>query len=154
MMSPESGTPPVNGRTAAPPIQDRRPKPKGVLPRQIQMWLMAGIALVILTIIFFTGRASPAPRAAAPDRAAEPPLAREPPAGTAASVSAKDDRDRETPREEHPASGPRQRLLEGTVIEAVLTNRIDGALAGPVNGLVTNPVYSLDRQVVLIPAGA
>jgi type IV secretion system protein VirB10 len=40
------------------------------------------------------------------------------------------------------------------VIESVLTNRLDGALAGPVNGLVTNPVYAPDRQAVLIPAGA
>jgi type IV secretion system protein VirB10 len=45
-------------------------------------------------------------------------------------------------RDEQPAEGPRLRLLEGTLIEAVLANRLDGALAGPVDALVTGPVYS------------
>jgi type IV secretory pathway VirB10-like protein len=53
-----------------------------------------------------------------------------------------------------PSGGVIQRLLEGTVIEAVLLNRLDGTLAGPVNALVSAPVYSHDRQVVVIPAGA
>ena len=48
----------------------------------------------------------------------------------------------------------RTRLLEGTVIEAVLLNRLDGTYSGPVAALVTSPVYSLDRQAVVIPAGA
>src|SRR5207253_2050827 len=46
------------------------------------------------------------------------------------------------------------RILEGTVIDTVLTNRLDGTAAAPVNCLVTNPVYAQDGQVVLIPAGA
>jgi type IV secretion system protein VirB10 len=46
------------------------------------------------------------------------------------------------------------RLLEGTVIETVLLNRIDGTFTGPVNCLVTTPVYSEDRQTIVIPAGA
>jgi type IV secretion system protein VirB10 len=46
------------------------------------------------------------------------------------------------------------RLLEGTVIETVLLNRLDGTFAGPVESLVTTPVYSPDRQHVVIPAGA
>lgn len=50
--------------------------------------------------------------------------------------------------------GPLHRLLEGTVIDAVLTNRLDGSVAAPVNCLVTNPIYSHDRQQVLIPAGS
>jgi type IV secretion system protein VirB10 len=45
-------------------------------------------------------------------------------------------------------------VLEGTVIDAVLTNRLDGTTAAPVNCLVTNPVYSHSGQHVLIPAGA
>jgi type IV secretion system protein VirB10 len=36
----------------------------------------------------------------------------------------------------------------------VLTNRLDGSTAAPVNCLVTNPVYSHDGRQVLIPAGA
>jgi len=52
------------------------------------------------------------------------------------------------------ASGPLHTLLEGTVIDAVLTNRLDGNGVAPVNCLVTNPVYSRSGQHVLIPAGA
>jgi type IV secretion system protein VirB10 len=51
-------------------------------------------------------------------------------------------------------AGPLHRILAGTVIDAVLTNRLDGSVAAPVNCLVTNPVYSHNRQHVLIPAGA
>jgi type IV secretory pathway VirB10-like protein len=47
-----------------------------------------------------------------------------------------------------------QRLLEGTVIETVLLNRLDGTFTGPVECLVTTPVYSHDRHTIVIPAGA
>ena len=57
-------------------------------------------------------------------------------------------------REETPAPGVRQRLLEGTVIETVLLNRLDGTFSGPLTCLVTTPVYTADRQAVVIPAGA
>ena len=50
--------------------------------------------------------------------------------------------------------GPSHPILEGTLIDAVLTNRLDGSIAAPVNCLVTNPVYSHDGRHVLIPAGA
>jgi type IV secretion system protein VirB10 len=52
------------------------------------------------------------------------------------------------------SAGPLHRLLEGTVIDTVLTNRLDGTVAAPVNCLVTTPIYSHDRQHVLIPAGS
>jgi len=52
------------------------------------------------------------------------------------------------------STGPLHRILEGTLIETVLTNRLDGGVASPVNCLVTTPVYSHDGQYVLIPAGS
>jgi type IV secretion system protein VirB10 len=52
------------------------------------------------------------------------------------------------------STGPLHRILEGTVIETVLTNRLDGVVAAPVNCLVTTPVYSYDGRYVLIPAGS
>jgi type IV secretory pathway VirB10-like protein len=52
------------------------------------------------------------------------------------------------------AAGPLHRILEGTLVDAVLTNRLDGTTAAPVNCLVTNPLYSHSGQDVLIPAGA
>jgi type IV secretory pathway VirB10-like protein len=51
------------------------------------------------------------------------------------------------------ADGPLHRILEGTVIDTILTNRLDGAATAPVNCLVSTPIYSADEQV-LIPAGA
>jgi type IV secretion system protein TrbI len=52
------------------------------------------------------------------------------------------------------STGPLHRILEGTVIDTVLTNRLDGGAAAPVNCLVTNAVYSHDGQYVVIPAGS
>jgi type IV secretion system protein VirB10 len=49
-------------------------------------------------------------------------------------------------------SEPRYVLFEGSFIETVLTNRLDGTFSGPVNCLVSVPVYASDHLV--IPAGA
>jgi type IV secretion system protein VirB10 len=58
-----------------------------------------------------------------------------------------------SPPEITSADGPVHRILEGTIIDAILTNRLDGAAAAPVNCLVSTPIYSTDLHV-LIPAGA
>jgi type IV secretory pathway VirB10-like protein len=52
------------------------------------------------------------------------------------------------------STGPLHRILEGTVVETVLTNRLDGGVAAPVNCLVSTPLYSHDGRYVLIPAGS
>jgi type IV secretory pathway VirB10-like protein len=44
-------------------------------------------------------------------------------------------------------------VFEGTTIDTVLVNRLEGEFAGPVKVMVTNPVYSQDRQHLLIPEG-
>jgi type IV secretion system protein VirB10 len=44
-------------------------------------------------------------------------------------------------------------VFEGTTIDTVLVNRLDGEFAGPLKVMVTNPVYSQDRQHLLIPEG-
>lgn len=44
-------------------------------------------------------------------------------------------------------------LYEGMTLDTVLVNRLDGDAAGPVKVLVSNPVYSHDRQHILIPEG-
>jgi type IV secretory pathway VirB10-like protein len=49
---------------------------------------------------------------------------------------------------------PQFSLLEGTLIETVLTNRLDGTFSGPVNCLVSVPVYASDREHLVIPAGS
>jgi type IV secretion system protein TrbI len=68
-------------------------------------------------------------------------------------------------KEEHPnpvaspgsapatATGKTYVLFEGTILESVLVNRLDGQFSGPVECLLTTDVYSHDRQHLLIPAG-
>lgn len=49
--------------------------------------------------------------------------------------------------------GPEFRLFEGTIIETVLTNRLNGSFTGPLEVQVTSPVWSHDNQHILIPQG-
>jgi type IV secretory pathway VirB10-like protein len=258
-----------------PPVTDRRPVPRGVMPRRFQTWLMGGLALGIVLIIVLTGEPEPpkastataaAPVAQNPDRlreyqerlrvmearqaleaqAAAPPALPEPSRAEPSApppedpiVAARRKREydsrfasnvvssrrpdperpdsgrptttsplttprepgeaslddiaqavvratirgggsaeaaghnlaaqrsttvmgneagvgRQTPERTGPisAAGPTHALLEGTIIDTVLTNRLDGNGVAPVNCLVTNPVYSHSGQHVLIPAGA
>jgi type IV secretion system protein TrbI len=81
-----------------------------------------------------------------------------PQSGTAENQtdSSRPERGKNTPTHTDPISpaGPLHRLLEGSVIDTVLANRLDGDSVAPVNCLVTNPVYSHSGQHVVIPAGA
>jgi len=52
------------------------------------------------------------------------------------------------------AAGKTYILFEGTVLESVLINRLDGQFSGPIECLLTNDIYSHDRQHLLIPAGS
>ena len=52
------------------------------------------------------------------------------------------------------SQGKDYRLFEGTIIECVLTNRLDGTFSGPVNCLVSYNVYSRDHNHLLIPRGS
>jgi type IV secretory pathway VirB10-like protein len=73
-----------------------------------------------------------------------------------ATASSRTDRAKHTSLRTDPISSadPLHRVLEGTVIDTVLANRLDGNSVAPVNCLVTNPVYSHSGQHVVIPAGA
>src|SRR5437660_7545756 len=50
--------------------------------------------------------------------------------------------------------GKDYRVFEGTIIETVLTNRLDGTFSGPVNCLVSYDVYSRDHNHILVPRGS
>lgn len=267
MTEPEKTSPP-----AATPVTDRRTPPRGVMPRQMQTWLMSGLAIGMLGIIFFSGQSVRRPRVDTPtappgvlpdtgrlrdvqerlrgmnDRAREqqhqsdagkddrqrpvdtgPSAPADPFAGerkrkdyeslfAGLSVQSRDGSEQsrlarpgtirsgsrsdtaslesaeqaleaavrnatlaalgaaggaparpiDNPTRDATAAqsdvsmqtsgrrqlGQRHRLTEGTIIPAVLTNRLDGSAAGPVNCLVTSPVYDASGQRVLIPAGA
>ena len=60
----------------------------------------------------------------------------------------------QAPEQPQVVTGPTYRIPEGTIIDAVLTNRLDGGASSPVNCLVTNSLYSQDGRRVLVPAGA
>ena len=47
-----------------------------------------------------------------------------------------------------------ERIYEGSFIEAVLVNQLNGDFPGPVLAAVAVPVYSTDRQRIVIPRGA
>lgn len=49
---------------------------------------------------------------------------------------------------------PQHVLFEGTILEAVLTNRLAGSFSGPVNVMVTTNVYSHDHNLLMIPQGS
>lgn len=51
------------------------------------------------------------------------------------------------------ADGKSYVIFEGTILETLLLNRLDGQFTGPVECLVTNDIYSHDRQRLLIPSG-
>ncbi len=51
------------------------------------------------------------------------------------------------------ADGQPYVLFEGSTLDTVLMNRLDGDAVGPVKVLVSNPFYSHDHQHVLIPDG-
>jgi type IV secretory pathway VirB10-like protein len=96
---------------------------------------------------------TPLPRPSVPDRLAVPAASRaqEPPT----------EEDRTEGRGKRPESpdlkksvGKPFRVFEGTVIETVLTNRLNGTFSGPVDVLVTTAVYSHDGQHLLIPQGS
>jgi len=51
------------------------------------------------------------------------------------------------------AMGQPYLVYEGSVLDTVLMNRLDGDAAGAVKVLVSNPLYSHDHQHVIIPEG-
>jgi type IV secretion system protein TrbI len=52
------------------------------------------------------------------------------------------------------ATGKNYVLFEGTILETVLINRLEGQFSGPIECLLSTDVYSNDRQRLLIPAGS
>ena len=48
-------------------IQDKTPKPPGLLPKNVQSWLLAGLAVLMIVIMWLTGgKKPPAPTRAIP----------------------------------------------------------------------------------------
>jgi type IV secretory pathway VirB10-like protein len=115
---------------------------RGEMPAEAQMLLPTQAAGLVAQ------RPIPLAAETAPDAAL-------PPDSAAPSQSEKTMSAGVIPKPALPSPGGKQYLLfEGTVLEALLINRLDGTFAGPVSCLVSNHVYSHDRQHLLIPEGS
>ena len=81
----------------------------------------------------------------------------EEPAGRPASVDAASVQTNKTdPMGQYPFDqyqGRLYRVFEGTVLEGVVTNHIDGSLSGPILVMLTTDYYSHDHQQLLMPQG-
>src|SRR4029077_5548854 len=57
------------------PIKDKTPKPPGLLPKNVQSWVIVGIAVLMILIMWLTGGKKPqsAAKAALPNVLATPP---------------------------------------------------------------------------------
>src|SRR2546425_4736819 len=53
---------------SVPTIQDKAPKPPGLLPKNVQSWLLVGLAVLMVLIMWLTGGKKPA----APSRSVPP----------------------------------------------------------------------------------
>jgi type IV secretory pathway VirB10-like protein len=82
----------------------------------------------------------------------QPQAAGEPPATPSAPAGQTQDQRRPEVNIDS-ATGKPYVIYEGTTLDTVLMNRLNGDAPGPVKVLVSNPVYSHDRQHVLIPSG-
>jgi type IV secretion system protein VirB10 len=82
------------------------------------------------------------------------PVAAAPPASDSVDAKNGGKEQTKTPLAENRAAGKTYVLFEGTILETVLMNRLDGQFSGPVECLLANDVYSNDRQHLLIPAGS
>jgi type IV secretion system protein TrbI len=96
---------------------------------------------------------SAVPSAATATSLVTPRAAGDPPAAPAAPTPQASSSDRKPEVNIDAATGQPYVIYEGTTLDTVLMNRLDGDAAGPVKVLVSNPVYSHDRQHVLIPDG-
>ena len=71
-------TPPAASIERDPPpatVTDHRPVPRGVLPRGVQTWVMAGVAVGMLAIMLIVGRPDPPARPATTPAPAQAPSA-------------------------------------------------------------------------------
>lgn len=57
-------------------VEEKAPKPEGLLPKNVQSWLLIGLALLMVSIMWLTGGKKPhmAPKAASSTAPVEAPL--------------------------------------------------------------------------------
>ena len=168
----------LDGTLEAPSSQATGASPSGEQPRedpvQAERKRRAYVSLFASNVAL-SYRRTPAVPAAPPETPAAPlaplpeaPLLNQVPSNLVPAPPARNDSaEKKDARKEEPknpaavaagaanaAAGKTYLLFEGTILETVLINRLDGGFAGPVECLLATDVYSNDRQHLLIPAGS
>jgi type IV secretory pathway VirB10-like protein len=124
-----------------PPALPSPPTPPTLTPADI----------VAKALAAYTPTTPAAPAVVPPGAPGSPASSKENTEAEAAAIKARAaKRDAEIDRFE----GKEYRLYEGTILETVLTNRLDGSFSGPVNCMITTNVYSHDGLYLLIPQGS
>jgi type IV secretion system protein TrbI len=118
------------------PESAHAPEPPSSIPTSPEAMQLAELLRPLQPPTVLTSAPAPKQSAAESDRKEEHRNPVAPPAGPPAA-----------------ATGKTYVLFEGTVLETVLLNRLDGQFSGPIECLLATDVYSHDRQHLLIPAG-
>ncbi len=90
-------------------------------------------------------------KAESTDKASAEDIASKSPVNDASASSAKSDPMSAYNFDQY--QGQLYRVFEGTVLEGVVTNHIDGGLSGPILVMLTTDYYSHDHQQLLMPQG-
>jgi type IV secretion system protein VirB10 len=100
---------------------------------------------------------TPAPLAVVPETAAPEPTQKVAVDAASAAAPVQQRADAKTnpmaPYDFDSYEGRLYRVYEGTVLEGVVTNHIDGGLSGPIMVMLTTDYYSHDHQQLLMPQG-
>ncbi len=105
-----------------------------------------------VAIDFESSSAAPASSHIPVHQEATPEPAKAQPASVEATKSGTDT-DAMTPYSFDHYQGKLYRIFEGTILEGVVTNHIDGGFSGPVLVMLTTDYYSHDHQHLLMPQG-
>jgi len=116
--------------TAAQPIQDKAPKPPGLIPKNIQAWVMLGLAVLMVIIMWLTNgkKAQTAPKSGAPAIQNSAPLE-----VNQAKITDLQNRNQELQREQQAAINQQSKLFDAlqgdtqTASSAQVTNPQPGA---------------------------
>lgn len=95
----------------------------------------------------------PLPAQQVPIPAAAPQLPKPQTEAAASQKAGTEVKEATNPNSLDAATGKTYVLFEGTILETVLLNRLSGDFNGPVECLITNDLYSHDRQHLLIASG-
>ena len=158
----------VPGQACTPEMQQQNPQMQQLTPEQQQEQQLAAKERELAYNAQFASNIAysrppdppPGARSADPD-SAQPPInsAADPnssliaPRGAGAHAAHEEEQKHALEVNVDSAVGPPYVLYEGTTLDTVLMNRLDGDAAGPVKVLVSNPVYSHDHQHVIVPDG-